>query len=167
MTPQAVIRACNRRGVAIWREGEKLRYRAKPGIMTPSALASLACQKESLLPYLPTSEPPIIEGGDLTPELFAQWQEWVNRETKRIFTASGATVTGQDDAALAELPDGFPEGLYRNVCFAEWDGETHTVYCDGWPAPIITKGVKPDRERIAEYNALTELYSPLNNPNVG
>lgn len=59
-TPSAYVEAFQARGVLLWREGEALRYKAPPGVLTPSVLGKLRLAKEKILPLLPSA--PSVSG---------------------------------------------------------------------------------------------------------
>ena len=49
------VEAFAARGVLLWREGESLRYKAPPGVLTPAVLEKLRQAKPVILPVLPVS----------------------------------------------------------------------------------------------------------------
>jgi hypothetical protein len=53
MQAHAYVEVFAARGVVLWREGESLRYKAPPGVLTPAVLAKLKKAKPKLLSILP------------------------------------------------------------------------------------------------------------------
>ena len=147
ITPTQIIETAAARGVRLFRDGETLVIRAKKGALSPVAKERLLAGKSALLPFLPVvdSKPSaareVIDPNPMSAEQIA------------AFTAEfGDWQPIADESAS--------EGLYRNVIAAEWDGETHTVDCEGWPVMLATKGAEPDRESIAFLNQCAERRDP-------
>lgn len=57
-------------GVEIWREGERIRYRARAGKVTPKALQLMETLKPALLPLLEVRKPTSESKGDGDPYPF-------------------------------------------------------------------------------------------------
>jgi hypothetical protein len=63
MNAAAYVESCAARGVILWRDGEALRYKAPPGVLTPAVLEKLRQAKPKILPVLPDAPPvPSISG---------------------------------------------------------------------------------------------------------
>ena len=136
MTPVAVIETYRSRGVLLWRDGDQLRYQAPKGVLTPTVIANLKASKERILPYLPASPYPRLEGNHLPPDQHEAARNWIQKQT---VDDDPNPLSDEDVAELQSLLVGFPEGLYKGVVWAEWDGKRHTVYCAGWAAPVVTE----------------------------
>lgn len=57
MQANAYVEAFQSRGVILWREGEALRYKAPPGVLTAEVLEKLRRVKDKILPVLPERAP--------------------------------------------------------------------------------------------------------------
>src|SRR5947209_11984287 len=86
MTTGEFLSNLRQSGVRLWAEGERLRYSAPPGTMTPELLEQLAERKAKLLDFLraagvtveATTRPILPVARDRTPPLsYAQLRLWI------------------------------------------------------------------------------------------
>jgi hypothetical protein len=86
-----------------------------------------------------------VSGGDtmpVPPDQYDVARTWIDHQTAGILSGDIADPNPLSEDEVAELQSllvGFPEGLYKGVVWAEWDGKRHTVYCGGWAPPVVTE----------------------------
>jgi hypothetical protein len=91
MTGVAMLEQIERQGLQVWAEGDALRYRARPGAMTPERIAWLREHKPTILAALKVRR----LAPTLADELLDFWREDV------------ADVLGLPDEALLRLAEDY------------------------------------------------------------
>ena len=103
---------CKDVDIVIWPEGDKIRFKAPAGALTPELKEELSREKESLLEYL--QERDTITGEDLTPLQMAYVLGRQNQYVLGDVTAHYYVEYAADDLDLRQLEDAVNELIIRN-----------------------------------------------------
>ncbi len=164
MNPLQVIERAKEQGVYLWRDGDDLAYEAPPAVMTDKVKTWLRVWKSRVLPLLPDAPPsedsgaehsapyPRLEGNRLPPDQYETARTWIQKRA----VDDPNPLPENEVAELQSLLTGFPEGLYREVVWAEWDGKRHKIFCAGWPAPVTTEIAGEAEAALAPYADLLD-----------
>lgn len=100
MTPPLLIHECRRRGIALWAEGGRLKYRADSGEMTPELLATLRDAKSEILAELGGGSPQLGGGSPQgSPHGNPEWT------TRVDYPAPAQPVSRQGDRPEADAEE--------------------------------------------------------------
>jgi hypothetical protein len=147
MQAQTYVESFATRGVLLWREGDALRYKAPPGVLTPAVLEKLREAKEKILPILPSAAPGVSIGashGDL--QGLAGTPESELRSSSRLAISERSDHPGP----LTEPPD---VGRHHTVSGFAW----FRAWAEGEASALAAAGIVPELEPafFAELEALT------------